>query len=183
MWQRGISRMGLSPAMAGLSRPSRYALCRVVGAPTTPAAPERRGFGLCPGRSPLLGVSLLFSLPAGTKMFQFPALAPPHSAAVPPLQGGGLSHSDTCGSMAGCASPQIFAASRVLHRLLEPRHPPCALIHFLPLREKPGRDSRRLLLGSRRSNFLFLLAVLSQNVKERMPKTKRATWRITDSNR
>ncbi len=33
-------------------------------------------FGLFPVRSPLLGESLLFSFPAGTKMFQFPALAP-----------------------------------------------------------------------------------------------------------
>ena len=32
-------------------------------------------FRLFPVRSPLLGESLLFSLPAGTKMFQFPALA------------------------------------------------------------------------------------------------------------
>ena len=39
-----------------------------------PASPQAR-FGLLPGRSPLLGESLLFSLPAGTKMFQFPALA------------------------------------------------------------------------------------------------------------
>lgn len=39
------------------------------------ASPRRR-FGLLPGRSPLLGESLLFSSPAGTKMFQFPALAP-----------------------------------------------------------------------------------------------------------
>ena len=38
------------------------------------ASPQRR-FGLIPGRSPLLGESLLFSFPAGTKMFQFPALA------------------------------------------------------------------------------------------------------------
>ena len=36
---------------------------------------RRRGFGLLPVRSPLLGESLLFSLPAGTKMFQFPAFA------------------------------------------------------------------------------------------------------------
>ena len=43
--------------------------------PTTPGRPEPPGFGLLPGRSPLLGESLLFSLPAGTKMFQFPALA------------------------------------------------------------------------------------------------------------
>ena len=35
----------------------------------------QRWFGLFPGRSPLLGESLLFSLPAGTKMFQFPAFA------------------------------------------------------------------------------------------------------------
>ena len=32
-------------------------------------------FGLFPVRSPLLRESLLFSLPAGTKMFQFPAFA------------------------------------------------------------------------------------------------------------
>ena len=33
------------------------------------------GLGIVPGRSPLLGESFLFSFPAGTKMFQFPALA------------------------------------------------------------------------------------------------------------
>ena len=43
--------------------------------PTTPERPEPRWFGLCPVRSPLLGVSLLFSLPPGTKMFQFPGFA------------------------------------------------------------------------------------------------------------
>ena len=45
------------------------------GGPTTPTAPKRRRFGLFPFRSPLLGESLLFSFPAGTKMFQFPAFA------------------------------------------------------------------------------------------------------------
>ena len=39
------------------------------------AASLPHGFGLFPVRSPLLGESLLFSLPAGTKMFQFPAFA------------------------------------------------------------------------------------------------------------
>ena len=38
------------------------------------ASPRSR-FGLFPVRSPLLGESLLFSSPAGTKMFQFPAFA------------------------------------------------------------------------------------------------------------
>ena len=36
---------------------------------------RRHWFGLFPVRSPLLGESLLFSFPAGTKMFQFPAYA------------------------------------------------------------------------------------------------------------
>lgn len=44
---------------------------------------------------------------------------------------GGLPHSETRGSKAGCASPRIIAASRVLPRLPAPRHPPCAL-HGLP---------------------------------------------------
>ena len=38
-------------------------------------ASPHTGFGLFPVRSPLLGESLLFSLPTGTKMFQFPAFA------------------------------------------------------------------------------------------------------------
>ena len=38
-------------------------------------ASPHTGFGLFPVRSPLLGESLLFSSPAGTKMFQFPAFA------------------------------------------------------------------------------------------------------------
>ena len=36
-------------------------------------------------------------------------------------------HSDIRGSMLICSSPQLFAAYHVLHRLLVPRHPPCAL--------------------------------------------------------
>ena len=42
------------------------------------ASPHMR-FGLFPVRSPLLGESLLFSLPGGTKMFQFPPLASLHA--------------------------------------------------------------------------------------------------------
>lgn len=51
--------------------------------------------------------------------------SPAGARASPP---GGFPHSDICGSMAICASPQLFAACRVLRRLLVPRHSPCALI-------------------------------------------------------
>ena len=40
----------------------------------------------------------------------------------------GLLHSDICGSIHACWSPQLFAAYHVLLRLLMPRHSPCALI-------------------------------------------------------
>ena len=63
------SNTQLSCSMATLSSMffSPYFLqCR---GPTTPEV------GLFPVRSPLLGESFLFSFPAGTKMFQFPALA------------------------------------------------------------------------------------------------------------
>ena len=40
----------------------------------------------------------------------------------------GFPHSDICGSRDICSSPQLFAAYHVFHRLLVPRHPPCALI-------------------------------------------------------
>ena len=65
---------------------------------------RRHWFGLFPVRSPLLGESLLFSFPAGTKMFQFPALAP-YIRKVISLQDTGLSHSEIHGSKVICTSP------------------------------------------------------------------------------
>ena len=40
----------------------------------------------------------------------------------------GFPHSDICGSLLICSSPQLFAACHVFHRLPVPRHPPCALL-------------------------------------------------------
>ena len=98
--------------------------------PTTPMMPKHHRFGLFPVRSPLLGESLLFSLPTGTKMFQFPALAP-CSCTVMSTKLIGLSHSEISGSKVICTSPELIAAYHVLHRLREPRHPPCALSFFI----------------------------------------------------
>ena len=39
----------------------------------------------------------------------------------------GFPHSEISGSTAICASPKLIAACHVLHRLLMPRHSPCAL--------------------------------------------------------
>jgi hypothetical protein len=49
---------------------------------------------------------------------------------------GGFPHSDIHGSMAICASPWLFAAYHVLHRLLVPRHSPYALFSLTFLFQK-----------------------------------------------
>ena len=45
----------------------------------------------------------------------------------------GFPHSDISGSLDICSSPKLFAAYHVFHRLLVPRHPPCALISITNL--------------------------------------------------
>ena len=126
---RMLARTGLSPSTARLSGRFRFASFLRHRGPTTPLRPEPQGFGLFPGRSPLLGESLLFSLPTGTKMFQFPAFASLIQG-MTVLQTAGLSHSEIRGSTVICTFPRLIAAYHVLHRLQEPRHPPCALSYF-----------------------------------------------------
>ena len=47
---------------------------------------------------------------------------------VTEVSSAGFPHSEICGSMDMCSSPQLIAAYHVFLRLLVPRHPPCALI-------------------------------------------------------
>ena len=70
-----VSGTQLSCSMAALSSafPSPLSCNVVVLQPR--GCRNTRGLGSSPVRSPLLGESFLFSFPAGTKMFQFPALA------------------------------------------------------------------------------------------------------------
>ncbi|GEM_PF-758347 len=109
--------------------------------PATPA-PQRlraitwRRFGLFPVRSPLLGESRLLSLPTGTEMFQFPALAScPYGfrAGSPRISREGLPHSGIPGLASVCDYPGLIAAYHALHRLLVPRHPPYTLSSLTPL--------------------------------------------------
>ena len=74
------------------------------------------GLGSSPVARHYWGNHSLFSFPAGTKMFQFPAFAS-RTGGIISLQDIGLSHSEIRGSRAICASPRLFAAYHVLHRL------------------------------------------------------------------
>ncbi len=103
--------------------------CGLVS-PTTRAEFAPCAFRLFPVRSPLLGESLLISVPPGTEMFHFPGLssgAYEFSSRLAISQWLGFPHSDICGSKAVCASPQLIAAYHVLHQRRPPRHPLYAL--------------------------------------------------------
>jgi hypothetical protein len=81
-------------------------------------------------RSPLLSQSRFLSFPPGTEMVHFPGFARARlwiHRAVRRVHLRGFPHSEISGSMPACGSPKLIAACHVLHRLLLPRHPPCAL--------------------------------------------------------
>ena len=81
-------------------------------------------------RSPLLSQSRFLSFPPGTEMVHFPGFARARlwiHRAVRRVYLRGFPHSEISGSKPISGSPKLIAASHVLHRLLLPRHPPCAL--------------------------------------------------------
>ena len=106
--------------------------------PLWPAFPNRSArvlrlvpTGLFPVRSPLLRESRLISFPPVTKMFQFTGFAStPYVFRCRYRNCGGFPHSDILGSKFVANSPRLIAGCHVFHRLLPPRHPPCALIHL-----------------------------------------------------
>ena len=66
----------------------------------------------------------------------------------------GFPHSDISGSMDICSSPKLFAAYYVFHRLLVPRHPPCALCCLTII-----RNVASILMGP--GSFLRVFSLLS----------------------
>ncbi len=126
-----LSCKGLSPATARLS--SRFhSKSKCNDAVLLPRPGQRPGrFGLFPGRSPLLGESLIYFLFLEVLRCFSSLRWPPPKRWMNVVKTYGLSHSETRGSKVICTYPRIIAAYRVLRRLSEPRHPPCALVYFL----------------------------------------------------
>src|SRR3954466_1394487 len=110
-----------------------------LNGPTTPTtqrlpAITRNGFSLFRFRSPLLTESRLLSLPVGNEMFHFPTFPPLALCVQARVTGHDSCRVSPFGHpriTARLAAPLgLIAASYVLHRLLVPRHPPCALTNL-----------------------------------------------------
>ena len=88
-------------------------------------------FGLFRVRSPLLTESIVSFSSSGyldVSVHRVPSVYLWIQYTVTEVCSAGFPHSDICGSMDICSSPQLFAAYHVFRRLLVPRHPPYALI-------------------------------------------------------
>ena len=101
--------------------------------------PRRNTFGLgsIRFRSPPLTESISLSFPPLTEMFPLqrvsrfiPYVFRYERSSIASIR---LPHSDIPGSSLACSFPRLFAACRVLLRLLAPRHSPYALTYFIIL--------------------------------------------------
>ena len=88
-------------------------------------------FGLFRFRSPLLSESFFIFFSSGyldVSVHRVPFLKLWIYFRMTGVFPAGFPHSEICGSLPICGSPQLIAAYRVFHRPLVPRHPPCALV-------------------------------------------------------
>ena len=123
-----LSCTGLSPSLAGFPKTFPLNLLNQLRGPN-PGMHARR-FGLFPFRSPLLWKSHVVFFSSGyldVSVHRVPLLTLCIGVRILEVCSSGFPHSEISGSKDICSSPKLFAAYHVFHRLLVPRHPPCAL--------------------------------------------------------
>ena len=126
-----LSLTGLSPSLAGFPKTILLDLLNQFRGPN-PGVHALR-FGLFPFRSPLLWKSHVVFSSSGyldVSVHRVPFHTLWIGVWMTEVCSAGFPHSDISGSMDICSSPKLFAAYHVFHRLLVPRHPPCALLRL-----------------------------------------------------
>ena len=123
-----LSLTGLSPSLAGFPKTILLDLLNQFCGPN-PGVHALR-FGLFRFRSPLLTESHVVFSSSGyldVSVHRVPLHTLWIGVWILEVCSSGFPHSDISGSLDICSSPKLFAAYHVFHRLLVPRHPPCAL--------------------------------------------------------
>ena len=123
-----LSLTGLSPSLAGFPKTILLRLMNQFRGPNPGMHASR--FGLFRFRSPLLTESHVVFSSSGyldVSVHRVPLHTLWIGVWMTEGSSAGFPHSDISGSMDICSSPKLFAAYHVFHRLLVPRHPPCAL--------------------------------------------------------
>ena len=148
-----MPRTGLSPSMAGHSRPFCYASVRneppTRGSGETPQPPDGnacrldtiRVWAVARSLAATWAISVDFCYLRVLRCFTSPRVASGAyglSAGSLPMTARGLPHSEIFGSTPACGSPKLIAACHVLHRRSKPRHPPTALGSLTTLKRTLG---------------------------------------------
>ena len=123
-----LSCTGLSPSMAGFPKTFPLESLDHFRGPN-PGVHALR-FGLFPFRSPLLWKSHVVFSSSGyldVSVHRVPDATLWIHVATAEVFSARFPHSEISGSKDICSSPKLIAAYHVFHRLLVPRHPPCAL--------------------------------------------------------
>ena len=123
-----LSLTGLSPSLAGFPKTVLLNLLNQLCGPNPGMHASR--FGLFRFRSPLLTESHVVFSSSGyldVSVHRVPFLKLCIGLRILEVCSSRFPHSEISGSMDICSSPKLFAAYHVFHRLLVPRHPPCAL--------------------------------------------------------
>ena len=123
-----LSLTGLSPSLAGFPKTVLLNLLNQLCGPNPGMHASR--FGLFRFRSPLLTESHVVFSSSGyldVSVHRVPFHSLWIGLWILEVFSSRFPHSDISGSMDICSSPKLFAAYHVFHRLLVPRHPPCAL--------------------------------------------------------
>ena len=126
-----LSLTGLSPSLAGFPKTVLLNSLNQFRGPNP--SMHARWFGLFRFRSPLLTESHVVFSSSGyldVSVHRVPFHTLWIGVWMTEVCSAGFPHSDISGSMDICSSPKLFAAYHVFHRLLVPRHPPCALLRL-----------------------------------------------------
>ena len=123
-----LSLTGLSPSLAGFPKTILLDSLNQLYGPN-PGVHALR-FGLFRFRSPLLTESHVVFSSSGyldVSVHRVPFHSLWIGLWILEVFSSRFPHSEISGSMDICSSPKLIAAYHVFHRLLVPRHPPCAL--------------------------------------------------------
>ena len=123
-----LSLTGLSPSLAGFPKTVLLNSLNQFRGPNP--SMHARWFGLFRFRSPLLTESHVVFSSSGyldVSVHRVPFLKLWIGLRILEVCSSRFPHSEISGSKDICSSPKLFAAYHVFHRLLVPRHPPCAL--------------------------------------------------------
>ena len=140
-----LSLTGLSPSLVCFPKTVLLDLLNQLCGPN-PGMHALR-FGLFPFRSPLLWKSHVVFSSSGyldVSVHRVPFLKLCIGLRILEVCSSRFPHSEISGSKDICSSPKLFAAYHVFHRLLVPRHPPCALLRLTLLPVIYSVSDRRL---------------------------------------